>query len=265
MLTPLLVALLLPIGALTEAAEVPFHLPTPEGWRTETIPFPLEFAPELDYEGVEELRFAPGMFTEGAEDYWTYAFVWWLPSDVALGPEQAGPRPRDLLPWPLARRRGVPRLHARRRRGHGDARAGRGLGAPCRYRDDPRRLRDATGRQAQRRDRGARLRRPHRLVLPALTAAAQPPRLARPRRDRAGLALSSFLKKSEKSVAGEDTCPRPGIQAASGPAATHAKVAISQQALTSSRTYAAQRDAGRWQTPCSLSSAGAGSGPRRTT
>ena len=49
-----------------ELAEIPFSMPTPEGWRTETIPFPLEFAPELEYEGLEELRFAPGMFDAAA-------------------------------------------------------------------------------------------------------------------------------------------------------------------------------------------------------
>jgi hypothetical protein len=62
-------------GTAQESVEVPFYLPTPEGWRTETIPFPLEFAPELDYEGLEELRFAPGMFKEGSADFWSYAFV----------------------------------------------------------------------------------------------------------------------------------------------------------------------------------------------
>jgi polyisoprenoid-binding protein YceI len=55
-----------------------FTWPTPTGWKTETIPFPLTFAPELAYRGVEELRFAPGMFKQGAEDFWTYSFVWWL-------------------------------------------------------------------------------------------------------------------------------------------------------------------------------------------
>jgi hypothetical protein len=33
---------------------------TPAGWRTETIPFPLEFAPSIAHAGVEELRFPPG-------------------------------------------------------------------------------------------------------------------------------------------------------------------------------------------------------------
>jgi len=66
------------------AATVPFHLPLPEGWRPETIPFPLSFAPAVKITGVEELRFAPGMFTEAAEDYWTYAFVWWVPESTEL-------------------------------------------------------------------------------------------------------------------------------------------------------------------------------------
>ena len=63
------------------------HLPVPAGWRTETIPFPLGFAPGLPYRGLEELRFAPGMFRPGAEDFWTYSFVWVLEDAVALDPE----------------------------------------------------------------------------------------------------------------------------------------------------------------------------------
>lgn len=87
-----LIGAMLYLVALSAGAEgearVPFSLPTPDGWRTETIPFPLGFAPELDYTGLEELRFAPGMFTPGAEDYWTYAFVWWIPLDVDPGVER---------------------------------------------------------------------------------------------------------------------------------------------------------------------------------
>lgn len=60
---------------------MPFALPVPDNWRTETILFPLEFAPELPYTGLEELRFAPGMFEKGADDFWTYAFVWWVHPD----------------------------------------------------------------------------------------------------------------------------------------------------------------------------------------
>jgi len=71
-------------GTAQETLEVPFYLPTPEGWRTETLPFPLEFAPELEYEGLEELRFSPGMFQEGSVDFWSYAFVWWVPEGTRL-------------------------------------------------------------------------------------------------------------------------------------------------------------------------------------
>ena len=51
----LLVSLLIPAGAVAgdeDVATGSFFLPTPDGWRTETIPFPLGFAPELEYEGV---------------------------------------------------------------------------------------------------------------------------------------------------------------------------------------------------------------------
>jgi hypothetical protein len=64
--------------ALTFAVSSSFRWPLPEGWKEETIPFPLEFAPELPYKGVEELRFSPGMFKPDQPGYWSYAFVWWL-------------------------------------------------------------------------------------------------------------------------------------------------------------------------------------------
>jgi len=69
-------------GVAQESIDVPFLLPIPDGWRTETIPFPLDFASELAYEGLEELRFAPGMFIEGSDDFWSYAFVWWVREDT---------------------------------------------------------------------------------------------------------------------------------------------------------------------------------------
>jgi hypothetical protein len=56
----------------------------PDGWRAETIPFPLGFAPELAHRGVEEIRFAPGMFDHTAPGYWSYVFVWRLEDAAAL-------------------------------------------------------------------------------------------------------------------------------------------------------------------------------------
>jgi hypothetical protein len=49
---------------------------TPSGFRAETIPFPLDFAPGLGHSGAEELRFSPGFFDPSAPGYWSYAFVW---------------------------------------------------------------------------------------------------------------------------------------------------------------------------------------------
>ena len=43
-----------------------------------TIPFPLDFAPNLPYRGTEELRFAPGFFDPSAAGSWSYAFVWFV-------------------------------------------------------------------------------------------------------------------------------------------------------------------------------------------
>jgi len=91
-LPSILAGIMLIVAAASIRAEgeppIPFTLPTPDGWRTETIPFPLGFATELDYTGLEELRFSPGMFTAGAEDYWTYAFVWWIPLATDPGAER---------------------------------------------------------------------------------------------------------------------------------------------------------------------------------
>src|SRR5688500_6206534 len=57
---------------------LPFAWSVSPGWRTETIPFPLPFAPELPHRGLVELRFSPGMFKADSEELWTYSFVWWL-------------------------------------------------------------------------------------------------------------------------------------------------------------------------------------------
>ncbi len=78
---PLLLGVALGAAPLAAEEPLPFSMPAPDGWGTETIPFPLEFAPELPYEGLEELRFAPGMFDASAADFWTYSFVWWVAED----------------------------------------------------------------------------------------------------------------------------------------------------------------------------------------
>ena len=84
----LTIVLASPVFSEEPEASLPFHLPAPEGWLTETIPFPLDFAPELDYQGLEELRFAPGMFKTESENLWSYTFVWWFPDSTEVSNER---------------------------------------------------------------------------------------------------------------------------------------------------------------------------------
>ena len=64
-----------PVAAAAPAvAAQPWAIPA--GFKSETIPFPLDFAPGVVHEGAEELRFSPGFFDPAAPGYWSYAFVW---------------------------------------------------------------------------------------------------------------------------------------------------------------------------------------------
>ena len=83
MLVVLSWVLVLPAVAQDDARE-PFFLPTPEGWRTETISMPPAFAQELRHHGLGTLRFSPGMFDPDRDDFWSYLMIWWLPGDTNL-------------------------------------------------------------------------------------------------------------------------------------------------------------------------------------
>ena len=50
-------------------------LKQPANWQFERFALPPEFAPNIPYKGVEELRFSPGMFVKDSTTYFTYAFV----------------------------------------------------------------------------------------------------------------------------------------------------------------------------------------------
>lgn len=75
----LLIAIMVLIGQFAKAQETePILLKYPENWRFERIDFPIEFAPEIEYEGFEELRFSPQMFSKGEDYYFTYIFAIFL-------------------------------------------------------------------------------------------------------------------------------------------------------------------------------------------
>jgi len=55
-----------------------YKLNMPPGWAIERFPVPIDFAPEILYKGVEDVRFAPGWGDSTSEEHWSYAFLWWL-------------------------------------------------------------------------------------------------------------------------------------------------------------------------------------------
>lgn len=60
------------------AWKAPYHLSIPRDWTIERFLLPAPFAPEIKYKGVEDIRFSPGWSKHGSEEYWSYAFLWYL-------------------------------------------------------------------------------------------------------------------------------------------------------------------------------------------
>ncbi len=66
-------------------------LPEPKDWRLEKINFPLDFAPDIDLKGFEELRFALGMFDRTSDNYFSYVFAIRITDDVSLTAKELKP------------------------------------------------------------------------------------------------------------------------------------------------------------------------------
>jgi hypothetical protein len=56
----------------------PYNLAIPNGWNVERFSLPPDFAPQITYKGVEDLRFTPGWEDTLSEEHWSYAYLWWL-------------------------------------------------------------------------------------------------------------------------------------------------------------------------------------------
>ena len=56
----------------------PYSLNVPKGWDVERFLIPIEFAPQIPYKGIEDIRFTPGWGNSKSDDYWSYAFLWYL-------------------------------------------------------------------------------------------------------------------------------------------------------------------------------------------
>jgi len=58
--------------------DAPYTLGFPKGWDVERFLIPIEFAPQILYKGVEDIRFTPGWGNSKTDEYWSYAFLWFL-------------------------------------------------------------------------------------------------------------------------------------------------------------------------------------------
>jgi len=73
--------------AVGEEPAVDFRFDAPEGWRKERIALPPPFAPDMKLKGLEELRFAPGMFQPQSDSFFSYVFVFQLENKPELTQE----------------------------------------------------------------------------------------------------------------------------------------------------------------------------------
>lgn len=82
-LAPLFLALcsLPTFGEEDAALAEKFQFHTPETWKSEVILLPPRFAPDLDWHGVESIRFAPGMFQPDSESFFSYLLVFLIGAD----------------------------------------------------------------------------------------------------------------------------------------------------------------------------------------
>jgi len=84
----LIVTMLFVAAAQAPASEPTFIFETGDPpWQGERIELPPNFAPDLGWNGVEHIRFAPGMFEAAAPDFFSYviAFLLTAEADVSLG------------------------------------------------------------------------------------------------------------------------------------------------------------------------------------
>ncbi len=80
----IILATSLPPLVATEQKPEKIPLKAPENWQGETIKLPPPFAPGMKIRGVEELRFAPGMFQEESDSFFSYVFVFRLEAEPKL-------------------------------------------------------------------------------------------------------------------------------------------------------------------------------------
>ncbi len=74
-------------GLIAQDKADEIRLEAPKNWKGERITIPPTFAPDMKLRGVEEIRFAPGMFRAEADDFFTYVIVFRLARSPEIGQE----------------------------------------------------------------------------------------------------------------------------------------------------------------------------------
>lgn len=72
------------ISVFCQEHEHPRIVASDSTWGSEFFEFPIRFAREINYEGLEEAVFPSGWGDEKSDFFWTYAFAWDISSDKAL-------------------------------------------------------------------------------------------------------------------------------------------------------------------------------------
>jgi hypothetical protein len=74
--------------AKTKAQQINYNLPKLPQWGVEKFNFPIDFAKNIPFIGVEELRFAPGWSDNKTGEYWAYTFLWFIEGKPILGKDK---------------------------------------------------------------------------------------------------------------------------------------------------------------------------------
>ena len=61
-----------------------YTLSAPANWGVERFPIPIVFAPQIPYKGLEDIRFTPGWAKAASDEYWSYAFLWYLDGNIKM-------------------------------------------------------------------------------------------------------------------------------------------------------------------------------------
>jgi len=65
----------------------PYTLAIPFGWGVERVLIQKEFAPQVPFCGIEDIRYTPGWGNSQSEQYWSYSMLWYLNGSPAVSEE----------------------------------------------------------------------------------------------------------------------------------------------------------------------------------